>query len=128
MFFEPHHRILRLKFGAVLTREHLAATDRVLIGFLGGQNDTTGIRGLYDMRDVQVLAVPQRRFADRASRSAIGDMMRIVVAPPWAGDDFGQSYRHAQTKWSHAQPIIVGTLVEAYALLGVVTPRFEPVL
>ena len=37
----------------------------------------------------------------------------------WAGESFGQSYGHAQTLWSHAQPIIVGTLVEAYALLGV---------
>ena len=40
------------------------------------------------MRDVQALAVPQSRFAYRASRPAIGDMMRIVVAPPWAGRGF----------------------------------------
>jgi hypothetical protein len=30
--------------------------------------------------------------------------------------------------WSHAPPIIVSTLLEAYALLGVVAPRFEPLL
>lgn len=79
------------------------------------------------MTEVETLAVPQSRLAERASKPAIGDMMRVVVAPPWAGPEFGQSYRQAQSLWLHKQPIVVGNLVEAYTLLAIAGVRFEPV-
>jgi hypothetical protein len=83
------------------------------------------VRGLFDMTEVQALAVPQSRFAVRAGKPAVGDLMRVVAAPSWAGEEFGRSYREAQSIWPRAQPLVVGSLLEAYALLGMVEPAFE---
>jgi hypothetical protein len=119
--------VLRLKFSGLFTAEDLDAIDPALVRFLGTVGGARqGIRGLYDMTEVQALAVPQTRFAEWAGKPAIGNPMRVVSAPPWAGEEFGQTYRQARSMWSHAQPIIVGTLPEAYAFLGVLAPRFEP--
>lgn len=125
VFFERAHKVLRFTFSGPFTIEDLDAVDPVLVRFLGAEEGRRDIRGLFDMTHVEVLAVPQTRFVERASKPAIGDLMRVVVPPSWAGEDFGQSYRRGQGIWPHAQPIIVGTLVEAYTLLGMAAPSFE---
>jgi hypothetical protein len=55
------------------------------------------------------------------------DMTRVVVAPPWAGSDFGLSYREGSAVWTHAQPIIVLGLEEAYRRLEIVEACFEAI-
>jgi hypothetical protein len=126
--FERFHGVVRLKFTGLLTHHDLDMIDPVLVGLAGGAYAAIGstMRCLYDMTEVSAVMVPQKRFAERASKPAIGNMMRIVVAPPWAGESFGESYRLARGLWSHDQPTIVESLDEAYALLGVVIPHFEP--
>jgi hypothetical protein len=123
--FERAHKVLRFTFSGPFSTEDLDAVDPVLVRFLGAEEGRRDIRGLFDMTGVEVIAVPQTRFVERAGKPAIGDLMRVVVPPLWAGEDFGQSYRRSHGSWSHAQPIIVGTLVEAYTLLGMADPRFE---
>jgi hypothetical protein len=126
--FERVHRVLGLTFSGVFMAEDLEAIDPALLRVLGAANhEGRQVRGLFDMTGVEALAVPQSRFAERASKPAIGDMMRVVVAPPWAGAEFGQSYRQAQSVRQHKQPIIVGSLAEAYTVLAITGARFEPV-
>ena len=120
-------RVPRLKFTDLLSNTDLDAIDLALVRIAGAQcSGSPTIRCLYDMTDIQALAVPQSRFAERASKPAIGNLLRVVVAPLWAGDGFGGSYRSGRSVWSHSQPIIVATLDEAYDLLDIVVPRFEP--
>ena len=123
------HKVARLKFTDVLTREDLDRIDPVLVALAGGAYGAVGpdIRCLYDMTDLTAIAVSQERFMERASKPAIGNMMRVVVAPSWSEGRFGESYRSARSLWSHDQPTIVESLEAAYALLGLVLPRFEPV-
>jgi hypothetical protein len=123
---EPLHRVLRLRFTGLLTNDDLDRIDPALVRMAGAEQGVPGMRCLFDLTGIEALAVPQTRFAERAAKPAIGGMMRVVVAPPWAGEDFGGSYRSARSLWSHAQPIVVGTLDEAYRLFDVVAPRFEP--
>ena len=126
--FDRRHGIARLKFAGLLTHDDLDMIDPVLVDMAGGAHGALGspIRCLYDMTEVSAVMVSQKRFQERASKPAIGNMMRIVVAPPWAGEHFGESYRSARGVWAHDQPTIVESLDEAYALLGVVLPDFEP--
>jgi hypothetical protein len=125
--FERLRRVLCLKFTGLLTNEDLDAIDPALVCVAGAQSAASpAVRCLYDMSEIQAIAVPQSRFIERASKPAIGDLMRIVVAPPWAGEGFGASYCSARSMWSYAQPIIVATLADAYALLDIVVPCFEP--
>jgi hypothetical protein len=53
--------------------------------------------------------------------------MRVVVAPPFAGDDFGNGYREQQRAVHGTEPLIVATLKEAYVLLALDNPKFEAV-
>lgn len=126
--FDRRHGVACLKFTGLLTHDELDMIDPLLMGVAGGAHGAIGssVRCLYDMTDVSALMVPQKRFAERASKPAIGNMMRVVVAPPWADEAFGESYRAARGLWPHDQPMIVESLDEAYALLGVAVPHFEP--
>lgn len=125
--FDRRHGVARLKFTGLLTGDDLDMIDPVLVGMAGGAYGAIGpnMRCLYDMSHVNAILVPQKRFAERASKPAIGNMMRVVVAPPWAGERFGESYRSARGLWPHDQPMIVESLDEAYSLLSVVLPQFE---
>ncbi len=126
--FEPVHRVLCLTFSGVFATEDLDSIDPHLIRFLGTVSPKDRqVRAIFDMTKVEALAVSQPRFVERAGKPAIGDMMRIVVAPPWAAEEFGQSYRRAQSLWPHKQPAIVNSLAEAYAILGIAKARFEAV-
>jgi hypothetical protein len=123
---ERLHRVLRLKFTGLLTNDDLDRIDPTLVRVAGAEDAGPDMRCLFDLTGIEALAVPQSRFAERAAKPAIGGMLRVVVAPPWAGEDFGSSYRSARSLWSHAQPIVVATTAEAYRLLDIVAPRFEP--
>lgn len=126
--FERTHGVLRLDFAGVFTSEHLDRIDPALIAFLGKEGGRhEDVRSLYDLSKVTVLAVPQSRFAERARQPSIGNLPRIVVAPRDAGEEFGQSYRREKQFSRHEQPIIVATLADAYELLGLSGPRFQPV-
>jgi hypothetical protein len=93
--FEWFHRVLRFTFSGLFTTDGLDAIDPALVHFLAAlSHDRQSVRYLFDMAQ-QALAVSQARFQERTSKSAIGDLMRVVVAPSWAGADFGRSYRQA---------------------------------
>src|SRR5262249_2940674 len=125
--FDRVHKVLRLDFSGLFTTEDLDAIDPLLIRFLGGEDRfREQIRILYDATAIQALAVPQRRFAQRAAKAAIGNVMRVIAAPSWATlANFGSSYRAAQSIWPHSQPVIVPTLPDAFRLLSLVHPQFD---
>jgi hypothetical protein len=52
---------------------------------------------------------------------------RVVVAPCTSGDDFGRTYRDQQRQAVDSEPVMVASLAEAYAALGLKEPRFTPV-
>jgi hypothetical protein len=125
--FEPGAKVLRLTFSGSLTTDDVDAIDPLIARVMVERNCVhQGVRTLYDMRALEALAVPSSRFAERAGLPPIGKLTRVVVAPPWAnGGDFGRSYRDAQAVYSHSQPTIVPTLLDAYRLLSVVDPDFQ---
>ena len=53
--------------------------------------------------------------------------LRILVAPAGASEGFGRSFGNQQRTAGNSQPMIVATLAEAYALLDLKNPNFEPV-
>jgi hypothetical protein len=125
VFYDQVHNVLRLDFEGHLTTADLDAIDPAITGILKEQ-DRSEVRVLYDMTHIEALAVPQLRFAQRARLAPIGKSMRVVVAPPWASHGFGKSYRDAQRFSAHSQPLIVPHLHEAYRVLALVDPKFQP--
>jgi hypothetical protein len=86
------------------------------------------MRGLYDFHDVEAIAVPATRIAERGRRPAIVREQRVMVAPRRSGETFGMRFRNHQGIGGDGNLAIVRTLEDAYALLDLVPPHFEPVL
>ena len=112
MSFERLRRVLCLKFTGLLANEDLDAIDPASVCVAGAQSKH---------RSGSSMPLQQR-----ASKPSSAAWCGLVVAPPWAGQGYGESYRWAHNVRSHAQPIIVATLADAYALLDIVIPCFEP--
>jgi len=53
--------------------------------------------------------------------------LRILVAPAGASEGFGRSFGNQQRTEGNSEPVVVATLAEAYSLLGLENPDFEPV-
>ena len=123
--YDQVHNVLRLDFAGPFTMADLDAIDPAITGFLKEQN-RSAVRTLYDMTHIEALAVLQIRFAQRARLPPIGKLKRVIVAPPWASHDFGRTYRDAQQFSAHSQPLIVSGLLDAYRVLALVNPRFQP--
>jgi hypothetical protein len=126
--FERTYKVLRLSFVDLLTPEDIDAIDPAVLGFLAGPDRGPGrVRLFYDMSQITALAAPSSRFADRARLPPVGGLDRIILAPDHAGPDFGRSYRDEGMRSGSAQPIIVRSRSEAYRLLGMTRPRFQPI-
>lgn len=126
--FEPTANVVRLTFSGSLTIDDVDAIDPLISSVMVEHSSANqGVRMLYDMSAVEALSVPSSRFAQRAGQASVGKLIRVVVAPAWAtSENFGSSYRTAQSLYAHAQPIIVPTLLHGYRLLSLEDPDFQP--
>jgi hypothetical protein len=129
LLFDRASEVLFARFTGVFTTDDFGQLDGALIHFLSGEGQPFAdrVRGIYDLSAVEAIAVPQSRAAEQASRPPIVRGLRVVVAPRNAGDDFGHTYRRYQRMAADSEPVIVATLAEAYTLLGIENPNFEPV-
>lgn len=85
------------------------------------------MRGLYDFTAVEAVAVPASKVIQRGHAPPIIPEMRVVVAPRRTGEEFAVAIREYQRLAGHREPLIVPTMAEAYALLGLDDPVFEAV-
>ena len=122
LFYERRHNVVLTRISGVLSSEDIAEHDRTLLNFLAGKE---GVRGLYDFTAIDALAIPISKINQRGQRPAIIEM-RVVVAPPGtAGRDFASRMADQLRAAGHREPLIVGTLFEAYRLLELDNPQFE---
>jgi len=115
------------RVGGIFASDDMTELDNAVIRFLSRQHDDALVRGLYDFTEVQAISVPASKFAERGLRPPIVRGLRILVAPAGASEGFGTSFRYQQRTAGNSQPTIVATLAEAFALLGLENPNFEPV-
>jgi hypothetical protein len=122
--FDRKNRVLRVSVSGVFSSEDMAEVDRAVIEFVAREGQ---IRGIFDCTEVEAFAVPDSRFAQRAQRPPIMHDQRVIVASRIAGDEAPRAYGRYQREAGQKDAAVVGTLDEAYALLGLENPRFEPV-
>jgi hypothetical protein len=129
LWFDRASEVLLARFTGVFTTEDFTNYDAAMVHFLGiqGPRSTDRWRTLCDLSAVEAIAVPESRLAEQGSHPPIVRQMRVVVAPPFVGDDFGNGYREQQRTVHGTEPIIVANLKEAYVLLGLDNPQFEAV-
>ena len=125
LFYDRRHKVVLTRVSGVLSSEDIAEHDRALLNFLVGKD---GVRGLYDLTAVDALAVPISKINQRGQRPAIIGGMRVVVAPPGAaGRDFATRMADQLRGAGHREPSIVGALADAYQLLELEDPQFDPI-
>jgi hypothetical protein len=121
--FDRRHRVLRVAISGIFSSEDLEEMDNAMVEFVARHGQ---VRGIFDYTEVAAFAVPDSRLAERAQQpSAI--QQRIVVASRVSGGERARTYARYRREAGQQQATIVGSLEEAYAVLGLRNPRFEPV-
>ena len=111
----------------------MAELDEAVIHFISHvlQHEVDGagerVRGLYDFSGVAAFAVPTSKLDERSLRPPIVRRQRVMVAPPSASESFASSFRVNQRLVADSEPYVVRNLQEAYRLLQIEDPHFEPV-
>jgi hypothetical protein len=125
LWFERRHNVLLARVTSMLSSEDIETHDRSVLRFLAGRTD---VRAIYDFSGVDTLAIPASKIAQRGQRPAMITGRRVVVASRQAGADFAHIIRDQQSAAGLPEPLIVATLEEAYAQLGLDRAAdFEPV-
>jgi len=124
LWFERRHRVLLVRVDGMLSSEDIVTHDRLIVPFLAREGP---VRALYDFAAVDVVVVPESKARLRGQAPALVSESRVVVAPSAATRDFARIIRDSQLMAGHREPLIVATLEEAYAALGLDDPQFEPV-
>jgi hypothetical protein len=122
--FDRKNRVLRVTASGIFASEDLEAVDHAVIEFIAHEGQ---VRSIYDYSAVEAFAVPQSRILQRAQQPAIVREERVMVSSPAAGDEAMRAYGRYQREAGEKEPLIVDSLEEAYAVLRLRNPQFEPV-
>ncbi len=120
--FDRKSRVLHVTVSGVFASEDLDEIYNAIVEFVARHGQ---VRGIYDYSEVEAFAVPDSRLAERAQQPSAIEQ-RVVVASLVMGEK-AMSYARYQREAGQSHPVIVGSLDEAYAILDLRNPRFEPV-
>lgn len=122
--FDRANRVLRVTVTGIFSSADMEDLDRVVIDALAREGQP--MRGIYDYTDVEAFAVPMTRLVQRAQQPAIMRDQRVIVASRVQGGEGARAYGRAQRDNGEREAIVVRTLQEAYEVLDLKRPRFEP--
>lgn len=127
--FERIHQVLKIKASGVLATQHFLDLDMALIAFLAREMiaDKASFRCLYDFSEITAVAVPQTKAEARGRLPAIIRGQRVIVLPRTIASSFVDSFVQSQIRAGHYKLRVVGSLEEAYALLGLNAPQFDAI-
>jgi hypothetical protein len=121
--FDRKNRVLQVSVSGIFASEDLEALDNAVVEFVARHGP---VRGIFDYSDVEAIAVPDSRLAQRAQQPEAIEQ-RVVVVSRVMGGERARTYARYRREASQKHPVIVASLDEAYAVLGLRNPRFEPV-
>jgi len=121
--FDRQARVLMASVSGVFSSDDIAGLDAAVPRFVSREGP---VRGILDFTDATALAVSNSRIAARGQKPAMVEAL-LIVAPQPEFNSLGRAFGQYQRMAGTAEPKVVGTLEEAYAILGIVDPQFEPV-
>ena len=122
--FEPIHRVLLSRFSGAFTYDDITRSDKATLQTLGREGAARGILDFSAVDRVEVSA-PQLRHRARQPPIAAGQKRIFVVTTP-ALAAIAWSYAALHQEFTGTELQVVETLDEAYDLLRLSDPRFEP--
>ena len=121
--FDRKNRVLKITVSGIFASEDMDELDNALVEFVARHGP---VRGIFDYSDVEAIAVPDSRLAERAQQPEPIEQ-RVVVASHVLGGERARTYARYRREAGQKHPVIVGSLDEAYCFLGLRNSQFEPV-
>jgi hypothetical protein len=104
--------------------DDIARCDRAVMLTLGREGP---VRGILDLSEVETVDLPLDRLIARARQPPMAaGQARVFVATKPATLDFARSYSAMQRDFGCDGPQVVSTRPDAYKILGLIDPTFEP--
>lgn len=123
--FEHMHRVLLVRFTGIFTPEDIAQLDRAVMEFAAQAGP---VRRLLDFSNIEAFAISHTLLAERGRLVAImPSEERVIVAPNVEVYDLARAYASQQRDFGNLEPRVVMSLWDAYRLLGLNAPEFQPV-
>ena len=124
LYLEPTHRVLLSCFRGAFTLDDIVQCDRAVMLTLGREGP---VRGIVDFSEVETVDLPIERVLERARQPPMAaGKPRVFVATKPTTLYFARSYAATQRDFGSDGPQVVGTRAEAYEILGLIDPKFEP--
>lgn len=121
--FDRKNRVLQVSVSGIFASADMDELDNALVEFVVRHGQ---VRAILDYSDVEAIAVPDSRLAQRAQQPPVIER-RVVVSSRVVGGVRVRTYQGYRREAGQSQAAIVDSLAEAYALLDLRNPRFEPV-
>jgi hypothetical protein len=111
-------------FTGTFTLDEIARGDRVVMLTLGREGP---VRGIIDLSEVDAVDIPEDLLKMRARQPPMAaGQERIFVATRPSTLAFARTYTALQREFGSHGPEIATSRADAYRLLGLNRPRFEP--
>jgi hypothetical protein len=115
--FERTQRVLLARFVSILSSEDFVQFDAAVMAFVTREGL---VRCLLDLSGVEAVAVPHTFFAGRGRAP-------VIVAPHLEAYDLARAYASRQREFGNIEPRVVLSMWDAYRLLGLALPDFQPI-
>ena len=126
LHFEPKHKVLLAVFSGAFTMADVTYVDDLVATFMATRSED--IAGIVDFSGVEKFDMTSEQISGRAQKpQPRPSQRRIFVATRAEAYGICRMFAAFQTAHRIAEPEIVRTMHEAYALLGLDGPHFEPV-
>lgn len=125
-FFERKHKVLLTRLSGTFDQADIMAlytsAERIVA------REGPSLRSLQDFTGVETVDVQVGRIAQHGWRAqVVPGRQRVMVVPQPEFQDLARMFAALQRIADYDEPRIVRTLDEAYALLDLTDPQFEPI-
>jgi hypothetical protein len=125
-FIDRQHKVLLTRLKGTFGQEDIAALYAAAERMVALEG--VSLRSLQDFTDIEAVNIQIGRIAQQSWRpQVVPGRRRVMVVPQPEFQDIARMFAAYQKIADHEEPHIVPSLDEAYALLGLKNPQFEPI-
>lgn len=124
--FDRRHKVLLTRIGGTFDQDDITALYAAARRMI--EREGPSLRSLQDFSEVEAVDVDVGRIAQHGWRpQVVSGRQRVMVVPQPQFQDMARMFAAYQKIADHDEPKIVRSLAEAYALLDLRDPYFEPI-
>jgi len=125
LLFDARNNVLMTRYFGTYVTEDIVLRDNAASRFVARRGPA---RGIVDFSDVQAVDMPIDRLVERAQAPGVlGSERRVIVAPNDLTYGLNRVFTAHRVYVGKIEPLLVRTLAEAFEVLDLDDPKFEPV-